>query len=403
MGVAGHCGNQRRSNGVYRRSGPDSSRPGLEKQGAALGENKQCRNNKRSSHGEIEGGKIVFWASADRTLYANDAASGEKLWTKELVPPSNTLGTVQMSSPLLFKGRLFICFFAYDKSLSRNSQKAWLMEIGASDGATRWKTEISQGQVNSPNGIETNGKLLVFTAAKKGLLQCFDVTDGKPCKSWQFQMPHEVLGSPCVYKTDSGKTMVFLGSKYGNLIAIDAGTGKESWQKMAGNWIDNTVCAGKIGGVDTVIAGSYDYCVYAFNAGDGRLLWKTPLGGEVFSAPCLFSLDGRPAVLVSALNNHIYLLDGSDGKIISSYFTGNPVWDKIAKGETLWGSPAVIEAGRETSAVYGSYSGTVYILPLAKECSLTATARSSKGLWISLFAVGFIFICIILPMTVNMK
>jgi outer membrane protein assembly factor BamB len=353
--------------------------------------------------GETEGGKIVFWASSDRTLYANYAVTGEKFWTKELVPPSSTLGAVQISSPLLFKDRLFISFFAYDKSLSRNSQKAWLMEIGASDGATRWKTEISQGPVNSPNGIETNGKLLIFTVAKKGLLQCFDVTDGKPLKSWQFQMPHEVLGSPCVYKTDSGKTMVFLGSKYGNIIAIDAETGKELWQRMAGNWIDNTVCAGKIGDVDAVIMGSYDYCVYSLNAVDGSLLWKTPVGGEVFSAPCLFNIDGKPAVLVSALNNHMYLLDGSDGKIISSYFTGNPVWDKIAKGETLWGSPAIVEAGTETSAVYGSCSGTVYVLPLAKECSLSATARSSSGLWLSLLAIGFIFICIILPVTVKMK
>jgi outer membrane protein assembly factor BamB len=353
--------------------------------------------------GETEGGKIVLWASSDRTLYANYAVTGEKFWTKELVPPSSTLGAVQISSPLLFKDRLFISFFAYDKSLSRNSQKAWLMEIGASDGATRWKTEISQGPVNSPNGIETNGKLLIFTVAKKGLLQCFDVTDGKPLKSWQFQMPHEVLGSPCVYKTDSGKTMVFLGSKYGNIIAIDAETGKELWQRMAGNWIDNTVCAGKIGDVDAVIMGSYDYCVYSLNAVDGSLLWKTPVGGEVFSAPCLFNIDGKPAVLVSALNNHMYLLDGSDGKIISSYFTGNPVWDKIAKGETLWGSPAIVEAGTETSAVYGSCSGTVYVLPLAKECSLSATARSSSGLWLSLLAIGFIFICIILPVTVKMK
>lgn len=353
--------------------------------------------------GELEGRHFVYWASSDRTLYANDAETGEKIWTRELIPPSNTLGTVLVSSPLLIKGRLFICLFAYDKSISRNSQKAWLMEIGASDGTIRWKTEISQGPVNSPTGTEINGKILVFTAAKKGLLQCFDVTDGRPGLFWKFQMPHEVLGSPCVYKTIEGELLVFLGSKYGNLIAIDAHTGKEIWQKMAGNWIDNTVCAGKIGNLNAVIAGSYDYCVYAFNATDGRPLWKTPLGGEVFSAPCLFNLDGKPAVLVSALNNHIYLLDGSDGKIISSYFTGNPVWDKIAKGETLWGSPVVFEAGKETSAVYGSYSGTVYALPLAKECSLTATARSSNGLWISLLTVGFIFTCVILPITVKLK
>ncbi len=349
---------------------------------------------------DVEGRKILFWGSSDRTLYANDALTGDKIWTKELVPPSNTLGNFQVSSPLFINGRLFICFFAYDKSLARNSQKAWLMEIGTSDGSTRWKYEISQGPVNSPNGIEIDGKIIVCTVARKGLMQAFDVTDGNPILLWKFQMPHEVLGSPCICRTDS-RTMVFLGSKYGNLIAVDALNGKELWQRMAGNWIDNTVCAGKVGKTHMVVAGSYDYNVYAYDAEDGSLIWKTPVGGEVYSAPCL--VNGNGEIIVAALNNHIYVLGSKYGNILTSYFTGNPVWDKIAKGETLWGSPAVVDAGGETSLIHGSYSGTVYLLPLAKECSLQATARSAKGLWISLLLVAVVFLGVILPVTIKLK
>ena len=351
---------------------------------------------------DVEGRKILFWASSDRTLYANDAFTGEKIWTRELVPPSNTLGNVQVSSPLFIKDRLFICFFAYDKSLARNSQKAWLLEIGVPDGSIKWKFEISQGPVNSPNGIEIDGKTIVYTVARKGLMQAFDVTQGAPSPLWQFQMPHEVLGSPCVYKTDS-RTMVFLGSKYGNLIAVDAMTGRELWQRMAGNWIDNTVCAGKAGKNHIVIAGSYDYNLYAYDAEDGSLIWKTPLGGEVYSAPCLANINGNVSVIAAALNNHIYVIGAKYGDILTSYFTGNPVWDRIAKGETLWGSPAVIEAGRESSLVHGSYSGTVYLLPLAKECTLQAAARSAKGLWISLLAVAVVFLGVILPIIIKLR
>ncbi len=351
---------------------------------------------------DLEGRKILYWASSDRTLYANDAMTGEKFWTKELVPPSTTLGDVQVSSPLFINGRLFITYFAYDKSLARNSQKAWLAEIGAADGSVKWKREISQGPVNSPNGMEDNGRILVFAVARKGLLQAFDVTAGDPSPLWQFQMPHEVLGSPCIYKTDS-RLLLFLGSKFGNLIALDATNGKEIWQQMAGNWIDNTVCAGKIGKTHAVIAGSYDYNIYAFDAEDGSLLWKTPLGGEIFSAPCLIDLNGDKSIVAAALNNHIYVIGAKYGDILTSYFTGNPVWDKISKGETLWGSPAVVEAGRETCTIFGSYSGTVYILPLSKECTLQAVARSSRGLWISLLVVAVVFLGIILPITIKLK
>lgn len=58
-------------------------------------------------------------------------------------------------------------------------------------------------------------------------------------------MPHEVFGSP-VITARTTLPLMFLGSKYGNLIAIDAFQGKEVWQKMAGNWIDNNACISEI-------------------------------------------------------------------------------------------------------------------------------------------------------------
>jgi outer membrane protein assembly factor BamB len=220
--------------------------------------------------GSVDGTDVVFWGSSDRTVYAFKAFSGQKLWTKELLEASNTLGKVHISSPFLAGGKVYISCFAYDKSLPRNQQKGWLYCLDMKYGTIIWKLSVCSGMLSSPVGFEFNGKLMVAVAARRGLLQCFDVSGTRPHRVWKFQMPHEVMGSPVISK--GRKPVLFLGSKYGNLIAIDAGSGKEIWQKMAGNWIDNTACLGEVNGEKVVFAGSHDYNLYAFRASDGEML-----------------------------------------------------------------------------------------------------------------------------------
>jgi outer membrane protein assembly factor BamB len=350
--------------------------------------------------GMINGLDVVFWGSTDRTVYANVAYNGRKLWTKELVEATTSLGDVSLSSPLLDNGRLYITCFAYDRSITRNQQKAWMYCLDMRNGDVFWKLVISNGFVSSPVGFRLDGRFHIAVAARKGLLQCFDMSGGKPNLAWRFQMPHEVFGSP-VIESNTENPLLFLGSKFGNLIAIDARTGTEKWQQMAGNWIDNTACIGEIDGGNVVYVGSHDYCVYAFGAKNGTQLWKKCLGGEVYSAPCFFQVDDRAFVAVTSLDNHLYVLNARDGRIITSFFTGTPIWDKVPKGEILWGSPAVVAAGEETVVVHGSFNNTVYVLPVLKQCSLRAHARSSASLWWSLLVVLVIFLVVVLPLVVR--
>jgi len=237
--------------------------------------------------GMVGGLDAVFWGSADRSVYAHVAYNGRRLWTRELVEASTTLGDVSLSSPLLHDGKLYITCFVYDRSLARNSQKSWLLCMDMRDGRIIWKFQVSTGFLSSPVGIEIDGKFHIAVAARRGILQFYDVSGDVPKKVWDYQMPHEVLGSPVI---ETGKTdpLLFLGSKFGNLIAIDVRTGKEKWKRMAGNWIDNTACIGKVGGRNVVFAGSHDYAVYAFEASDGELLWKKPLGARSIPRPAFF-------------------------------------------------------------------------------------------------------------------
>ena len=108
-------------------------------------------------------------------------------------------------------------------------------------------------------------------------------------------------------------------------------------------------------------------------------------------------MGGKPYIAASALDNHLYLMNGVDGSIVTSFFTGNPIWDKLTKGENLWGSPAVVAAGTNSVIVHGSFNDIVYVLPLARECSVTAMAFSSRSLWWGLLAVLLLFCGLVLP------
>lgn len=347
---------------------------------------------------DVRGKPAVFWGSSDRYVYACVAETGERLWSRELVAPTASQAPALMSAPLVHDGILYICCFVFDKAVPTQQQNGWLFALDAEKGRLLWRHEIAQGPLNAPAGRMLNGRFTLFVAARKGLLQAYAVSARGPEFLWKYQMPHEVLACPAL-EENTERPLLFLGSKFGDLIALDAATGAKRWRRMTGNWIDNNACVVSMNGENVVVVGSHDYSVYALRAADGSLLWRRALGGEVYSAPCAFAFEGGTALAAASLDNHLYVLNGTDGKVITSFFTGQPVWDKVTKGETLWGSPAAVAAGDNSVLVHGSYNGSVYVLPVGGETSLRAKARSSAALWKGLGVVFGVFTLIILPAT----
>ncbi|MFC1566821.1 PQQ-binding-like beta-propeller repeat protein [bacterium] len=343
---------------------------------------------------------VLFFGSSDRTLYALDAKTGNKIWTKELIKPSSTLDHAYVSSPFIQNHKLYITCFAYDKAIPRNQQKSILYCINPKTGNIIWQEFINLGYLSSPIGFIFENKEYITFSAKRGLLICLDATDTSPQKVWDYQMPHEVLATP-VISTSAKQPLLFLGSKYGGLVCINALTSERVWSFMTGSWIDSSACVGTIDGQDIVYVGSHDYFVYALEAETGKLLWKKLVGAEVYSSPCFFKANNEHFICIGSLNNHIYILDAKTGITITSYFTGQPIWDKIAKGDTRWGSPTAISAGSNTVIIHGSFNNTVFVLPLFKACTVTAMARSVKSLWIGLIVVLVIFLGVVLPIVIK--
>ncbi len=350
--------------------------------------------------GKVLGREVVYWGSSDRTVYAHFADDGSRLWSRELVAPTRSQGDAMLSSPCLHGDMLFINAFVYDKALATNEQKGTLFALEAATGRIVWRAVISRGPLSSPVLAQLPTGPRIFAAARKGLLTAVDFTSDGPQVAWTYQMPHEVLGSPALL-TSGGRTTVFLGSKFGNVIALDSRNGEVLWKTMAGNWVDNTCSAVELDGRGVVFCGSHDYTLYALDANTGEVIWRKHLGGEVYSAPAFFT-DGRePLVAVSCLDNHSYVLRARDGSVLTSYFTGSPLWDKISKGDVLWGSPSAFEAGPNTALVLGSYSGMILTLPLEGECTLRVTARTASSLWLWLVITAGVFLLVVVPVAVR--
>jgi len=351
--------------------------------------------------GTVQGRELLFWGAADRFIYAQSATDGQSLWSHELLPPNNTQGDAWIPTPFFANGILYVSCFVYDKALSTNRQQAWLIALNAGDGRELWRQDIGHAQVNAPIGYTIGETQYLAIASRQGLVMTWKLTSTGASLAWDYQMPHEVLASPAVSVGDHPS--LYLGSKFGDLVALDAETGHYRWRRTTGNWIDNNACATVVAGRRMVIVGSNDYSLYALHEEDGSISWRCPLGGEVFSAPCVFTQNGHPYVAVCCLDNHLYVVDAVSGKIHTAFFTGEPIWNNIEKGDTLWGSPVAVTSGTATVLVLGSYDGYVYFYPFAAESRFRAKPLNTFAPWLGILLVALLFGLVVLPVCLRWK
>jgi outer membrane protein assembly factor BamB len=179
---------------------------------------------------------------------------------------------------------------------------------------------------------------------------------------------------------------ILIGSRDGELIALDLETGTSLWRQELPREDDPQAIYGTPAVFDgTVLAGGYDGLLYAFDVLDGSPQWTEQVGEEGFpivGAP----LVSGDTVLVGSSDGNFYALSAKDGSEIWRFPTGNKIWStpavadgvvyfgsldkfvyalRIADGSELWQFPAggavtaapVVAGGR---VYFGAFDGNFY-------------------------------------------
>ena len=229
---------------------------------------------------------VVGWtkaASADSPMFRGDVAhSGtyESARVPKLVELKwkfATKGKI-VSTPAVVGGTLFI-----------GSADRGLYALDAATGALRWRY-ATRGAVDSSPAVAEG---IVFAVSRDGRLHAVDATTGSA--KWTFATggerrftapgihgaqprtetmpdPFDVfLSSPAV-----SNGIVYFGSGDQHVYAVDAGTGTLRWQYRTGDVVHATPAV--VNGI--VYIGSWDRNLYALDARNGALVWKFETGDD---------------------------------------------------------------------------------------------------------------------------
>jgi outer membrane protein assembly factor BamB len=138
--------------------------------------------------------------------------------------------------------------------------------------------------------------------------------------AWEARFEPERLSLKCQPVIAGGR--LFIGTKSGNLYALDARTGRKVWKYAAGGPIEHTaaVAGGK------VFTGCLDGTLHAVTCATGRRAW-------VFQAESGFTASPLPVagkVFIGSRAGVLYALNQADGKVIWKRNLGAPIFNSAA-------------------------------------------------------------------------
>ncbi len=205
----------------------------------------------------------VFFAYLDGNLVAVDAASGKRVWARNLhahleSSPMAVAGTLYLgtdesdvvaldagdgkevwrfdspgaikASPSYHDGRLFVA--DYEGSM---------FALEAKSGKPIWRTNTTRVAPFGRGGFFSSPAIgfgRVYAGRDDGTVYGFDEKTGKV--SWSFQTGDYVYGSPAVAQVPGTPPSVYIGAENGRLFALDAASGKRHWHYDVGGPIPGT-------------------------------------------------------------------------------------------------------------------------------------------------------------------
>lgn len=253
-----------------------------------------------------------------------------------------------VSSPAVVHGTVFV-----------GSADNTLYALGADTGNLRWKFQIPapkdlppSGDVNSSPAV-SNG--VVFVYCLDGKLYALDEKNGAPLWTFSTGGEHRFTKPGIDYLSPSTEMMpdpwdlflssptivdgtVFFGSGDGFVYAVEAATGHLVWKHQTGDVVHSTPAVAN----GRVYIGSFDGFFYALNARSGELAWKFKTRDDPAGRYLMAGIPGSAAVVDGVVyfgcrDGHVYALNEKTGQAVT------PGWEKPydAAGSWVVCSPAL--------------------------------------------------------------
>lgn len=159
-----------------------------------------------------------------------------------------------------------------------------------------------------------------------------------PRLAWRFDAGSELYGAPAL-----AEGRLFVTSKSGELIAVDAASGTELWRFGLSDYVVRSSPAV----VDGIVYVGGGFNLYAVDAATGKQRWKVPLRYAGQSAPTI----ADDLVVIGSQEGWIYGIDKD---------TGEMRWRSPADG-LIFGAPAVSHG----MAIFGTDGGNIYSMDVA--------------------------------------
>ena len=124
-------------------------------------------------------------------------------------------------------------------------------------------------------------------------------------KLWSVKLGDDAEFLRVMLRPASDGSQVYAASRDGNVVAVNAESGKQLWRTE----LEDTLSAGPSVGNGMVAVGSADGMVIVLNTADGTERWRADLDGEVLSPPLITD----DYVIVATIDNRLRALRALDG------------------------------------------------------------------------------------------
>jgi len=202
--------------------------------------------------------------------------------------------------------------------------------IDAKDGTLKWKNDTSLGGYTASAVVVDNR---VYVIPKDGTFYSFDASSGEII--WLTLVGKIVESSPAI-----GEGIITFGTNGGDIIALDASTGKQKWSYDAGI---SDIKSSPVIADGAIFIGSNDGSIYALNTVNGTLKWKYSTSDNVESSPSV----KNGVVYFGSRDSNFFAIDAATGKL---------KWKFPDSGQVLC-APAisnnVVYFGTQNNFIYG--------------------------------------------------